>query len=115
MTHPHYEELIQQMLSDNPAKRLVARMILLATEEKAVPSLSDAYYAGVTDDAGSVLLDLLAEIGGYEALALLYDVFESEAARPALKQAAAHGLLRNADNLSQMLREQVALFIAGIG
>ncbi len=69
--------LLDEILSEDETRRQRARIMLLALDEDAVPPLVDAFYAGVTEAQGVVLLDVVAEIGGPEALQLLEDVFRN--------------------------------------
>lgn len=99
MTSKH-DNLIQQYLGDNKLEHAVARMILVAMGEDVVEELIDTYYAGITVEHGILLLNLLAAIGGYEALNTLRSVFKYEAEDESLKRTAAEGLVYNASNLS---------------
>ncbi|MEL6271163.1 MAG: HEAT repeat domain-containing protein [Chloroflexota bacterium] len=67
--------LLDEILSGDDARMQRARIMLLALDEEAVQPLTDAFYAGVNEAQGVVLLDVVAEIGGFEALQLLEDVF----------------------------------------
>ncbi|MFW5709034.1 MAG: hypothetical protein ACOCX5_02320 [Chloroflexota bacterium] len=50
-----------------------ARMALLVEDEAVVEPLIDCFYAGVSEDEGLFILELLALIGGYEARQLFED------------------------------------------
>ncbi|MGJ3239753.1 MAG: hypothetical protein ACFE0Q_13665 [Anaerolineae bacterium] len=95
-----YHSLVERFLIAEPIHRMAARMILIALDEDAVEPLIDAYFAGVTDQQGIAILDLLADIGGYDALNVMRDIIKHQKDRPPLRVAAVQGLLRNADNLS---------------
>jgi hypothetical protein len=101
-----YEELVQRFLSAQAIHQIAARMILLAIQEEAIEPLADAFYAGVNEKQAVMILQVLGEIGGYEALQILRDVFKHEP-NLSLKMAAAEGLIRNANNLS--LDEKLAI------
>jgi hypothetical protein len=84
----------------------------MALQEDAVEALADAYFAGVNDEQGIAILDLLADIGGYEALNIMRDIVKHETKRLKLRIAAAYGLLRNEDNLSNREVKLLKRFIA---
>ena len=88
------QALVKQLLSDDEPRREQAYFALLEREEDVVPPLIDAFYAGVTEAQGVLLLDLLGAIGGYEALNLLADVLEN-GEKPGWRERAALGLARN--------------------
>lgn len=101
-----YDELVQRYINGQPIHQMAARMILLAVQEEAIEALTDAYYAGVNETQAKMILGVLGEIGGYEALNILRDVFQYEA-NSSLKLTAAEGLIRNAGALS--LEEKIVL------
>jgi hypothetical protein len=109
-----YDELVQRFLSGQPIHQIAARMILLAVQEEAVEALADAYYAGLNETQARQILAVLGEIGGYEALNILRDVFQYEP-KLILRLAAAEGLIRNAAVLS--FDEKLALkdFLESLG
>jgi hypothetical protein len=87
-------ECIQQLTSDNETTRQIARQTLLSMDEDAVQPLIDEFYAGVNEATGREILQLLGEIGGWEALNTLREVcvyprYES------WKTVAAWGLIHN--------------------
>jgi hypothetical protein len=101
MNQPDYRELVHQLLSDDIDQQMTARQTLLALEEDAVTGLLNEYYAGVNEAQGLAILDVLAQIGGYEALSALRSLVFFDLSTPAaLRTAAAQGLLQNSDNLS---------------
>lgn len=100
MTEPNFPYWIQQLASDNSTECITAQLWLLDRDEDAIEPLADAYYAGVNDTLGVAILKIMAEIGGWEALAILRNIFQFEEERLAFKQAAAQGLMHNRDNLS---------------
>lgn len=114
MIDKQIHELVRRLNSKNPAHSAAARMLLIALQERAVGPLIDELYAGVTDAQGTVILNMLAEIGGPEAMETLRSVFEYEVGRPALQAAAARGLQRNVHNLSLDEVEAVSLFLADL-
>lgn len=106
-----YDSLVERFLVAEPIHRLAARMILVALQEDAIEPLADAYYAGVNDAQGVALLDLMADIGGYEALNILRDILKHEKKRRKLRIAAAEGMMRNHDNLSEKEAKAVQRFL----
>ena len=95
--------LLDEILSNDEKRRQQARIMLLTLDEEAVEALIDAFYAGVNEAQGVVLLDVVAEIGGFEALQLLEDVFLN-GSNDVWKRWAALGMARNgrADILDAM-------------
>lgn len=103
MFEPDYAALVKQLVSDDATVQSAAKKTLFTLDEDAVAPLLDEFYAGVTDARGTAILDVLARIGGYEALNALRSIlfFDlSMMARPAFRTAAAQGLLMNIENLS---------------
>lgn len=97
MTEPNHKDLrvlLNEILSEDEARRQTARVMLLALDEEAVQALIDEFYAGVNEAQGVVLLDVVAEIGGYEALQLLEDVFRN-GTNAVWRRWAALGMARN--------------------
>ncbi|HLU12016.1 MAG TPA: hypothetical protein VK003_20235, partial [Oceanobacillus sp.] len=68
--------------------------VFLRMDEDAVQPLADELYSGVDEKTGVVILELLAEIGGWEAMVVLQDIYQA-GGREALVKAAAQGLARN--------------------
>ncbi|MEL7233228.1 MAG: hypothetical protein AAGK74_01950, partial [Chloroflexota bacterium] len=52
--------LLDEILSGDDARMQRARIMLLAMDEEAVQPLTDAFYAGVNEVQGVVLLDVVA-------------------------------------------------------
>lgn len=99
MSSPSRRQLFDQLVSPDAAQREAARAAWLAMDEEAVDLLIAEYYSGVPEKLGVALLEILGEIGGWEALNLIGEVFYSRDTRPALKEAARLALLRNRDSL----------------
>lgn len=78
-TIPDYAQLIRKLTSDDDAQQQTARLQLLMHDEDAVEPLVDAFYAGVNEQGGLRILNILGEIGGFEALALFEDVVQFSA------------------------------------
>jgi hypothetical protein len=109
---PDYRELVQQLLSKDTNQQMTARQTLFSLEEDAVSGLLDEYYAGVNEAQGLAILDILAQISGYEALNALRSLLFFDLSTPAaFRTAAAQGLLLNRDNLSPDEVEKVTNFL----
>lgn len=107
-----YHELVEYLGSGDVVKYNAAKVILLALQENAVNPLGDEFYAGVTEAQGIGILQVVADIGGPDAMAMLRNVFEFERERPALRFTAAEGLMQNRHNLSPDEETHVAFFLA---
>ena len=94
-----FRALMNQLGSLDPAERESARTSLLQMDEDVMDLLVAEFYGGMPEKLAVALLEITGEIGGYEALNLLGDVYYSHDTRPTLKTAARLALLRNADNL----------------
>lgn len=114
MATGNYRTLVEQLVSSTLQNQMNARMTLLAEQEDAVDPLSNVYFGGVDDKQGAAILDVMAEIGGFEALAVLRNVFAFEDHRPILRYAAAKGLLHNGHNLSPDELVDVNRFLAEV-
>ena len=101
MKQPDFPKLIKQLVSENSDESAQARKTLFALDEDAVSPLLDEYYAGVNEVQGIAILNMLAEMGGYEALNALRSIcFFDLSTPPQLRKTAARGLLSNSENLS---------------
>lgn len=87
-------QLIQQLTGDDETQRTTARQQILALDEDAVEPLTDEFYAGVNEAAGEIILEILGEIGGWEALNVLRDTYANPR-YPSWKAAAERGLAYN--------------------
>lgn len=94
-----FRTLMTQLASLDTTERDSAHNALLQMDEDVMDLLVAEFYAGMPDKLAVSLLEIIGEIGGYEALNLLGDVYYSHDTRPAVKAAARLALLRNADNL----------------
>jgi hypothetical protein len=77
-------------------ERAAAWLVFLRLDEDAVQPLADELYSGVDERTGVVILELLAEIGGWEALMVLQDIYQA-GGRDVLVKTAARGLASNQD------------------
>lgn len=93
---PDIYALVQQLVSDDTAAREQARFVLVELDEMVVSFLIDLFYAGLSETAGLIVIELVAEIGGFEARSLLEDVVHlSSYGRESWRRAAHLGLARN--------------------
>ena len=99
---PTFRTLMNQLASLDPAEQTAARAALLQMDEAVMDLLVAEFYAGTPEKLTASLIEIMGEIGGYEALNLLGDVYYASDTRPALKAAARHALLGNADNLDPL-------------
>ena len=99
---PDFHTLMKQLSSLDATERNAARSSLLQMDEDVMDLLVAEFYAGMPEKLGVTLLEIIGEIGGYEALNLLGDVYYSNDTRPVLKATARLALLRNADNLDPL-------------
>ncbi len=99
---PSFRSLMTQLASLDPAERDAARSTLLHMDEDVMDLLVAEFYAGMPEKLAIAVLEIIGEIGGYEALNLLGDVYYSRDTRPVIKAAARLALLRNADNLDPL-------------
>ena len=99
MSDIDFHQLVQQLGDADSDIQQSASSILLRLDEDAVAPLVDQYYAGVTEQQAIAILDIIAHIGGFEALALLRNEFHFSNSLQR-KQICAKGLLHNRDVLS---------------
>lgn len=91
---PDYAQIIRCLTSDNSSEQQAARAQVFTLDETAVAPLIDEFYAGVSEQAGLAVLDVLSEIGGFEVLALLEDVYHLGARYESWRALAADRLRR---------------------
>ena len=95
MTPEDIQRLVTQLTSLILVERTAARLAFLKMDEEAVQPLADELYSGVSETTGVAILELMGEIGGWEALAVLQDIYFAESSRPSLARAAAQALKDN--------------------
>ncbi len=66
----NYATLLQQIAAGDE----VARAEIYALDEEAITPLIDEFYAGVNEATGLIIIEILSDIGGFEARMLLEDV-----------------------------------------
>jgi hypothetical protein len=74
MNQNEINALLNQLMSPDDVLRQIARLALLQQDEAIVGLLVDAFYAGVSLALGVELLNVIGQIGGYEAVALFRDL-----------------------------------------
>jgi hypothetical protein len=71
-------ETLRSMIVDlaNPdeQQRQQAHQALLQEDEVIIPALIDEFYAGVGMQTGTALLELIGQIGGYQAIGLFLEL-----------------------------------------
>ncbi len=97
-----FRNFMNQLASLDLTEREFARAALLQMDEDVMDLLVAEFYAGMPEKLAITLIEIMGEIGGYEALNLLGDVYYSNDTRPTLKSAARLALLRNAENLDPL-------------
>jgi hypothetical protein len=98
-----YPENFRQLLSDlihtDALQRENAHAALRSLDEEIVDPLIGEFYSGVNESLGVAILELVAEIGGPDALSLLRNVYHFDDHHVLWRQTAARGLLHNRNNL----------------
>jgi hypothetical protein len=79
---------IQALTHPDEQVRQAAVHILLLQDEAIIGKLIDEFYAGVGLARGTALLDVIGQIGGYEAVALLKDVVDHPSAKQEWREVA---------------------------
>lgn len=74
MAEPDYASLLRQLVSDRETARAAAKAALYALDEDAVEPLVEQFYAGVSEAAGLAIIEVIGEIGGFEARIFLEDL-----------------------------------------
>ncbi len=95
MTSEETRRLVAQLTSNTTIERMAARLAFLKMDEDAIQPLADELYSGVDEITGIAILELMSEIGGWEAIVVLQDIYFAESSRPELVKAAAQGLHSN--------------------
>jgi hypothetical protein len=101
--------LIPDLISPDEAVRHKALRVLYAGDEATVTVLCDLMAAGMSKPEGCAVIEVLGEIGGFEALMFLLDTFYFDT-RSQIKLAAARALQRNTANLNAEERADLEKF-----
>lgn len=75
-----YYQLLRDITSGDDERRQTALQTITVQDEDAVTPLIDQFYAGVNESTGLVIIDLLSQIGGFEARQLLEDIYHLDQA-----------------------------------
>lgn len=95
MTPDDARRLIAQLTSASVTERAAARLTFLKLDEDAIQPLANELYSGVNTSTAVAILELMGEIGGWEALVVLQDICFAESTRSSLAKAAAQALVEN--------------------
>jgi len=95
MTPQDIRRLIVQLTSAVLVERTAARLLFLKMDEDAIQPLADELYSGVSEPTGVAILELMGEIGGWEAIAVLQDIYFAESSGPTLVNVAEQALKDN--------------------
>lgn len=101
MTDSSFAQHLKHLTDSDPARREAAREALLALDEDGVEWMVGEFYSGVSNALGVALIEIIGEIGGWEALTFLRQVFAEGDLPKEWQLAAARALLRNIDNLDE--------------
>jgi thioredoxin-like negative regulator of GroEL len=93
---------VQQLGNPESTLRQAAADQLLALDEDGIDLMVAEYYANLPERIAVELLRIIGEIGGWEALSLLGEVYYSRETRPLVKAAARMALLQNAESLDPL-------------
>ncbi|MDX1993231.1 MAG: hypothetical protein SF029_12635 [bacterium] len=77
-----YALLLKHLTTGSDDERDTARQTLYALDEEAIEPLVDQFYAGVNEATGLAILEIVSDIGGWEARMLLEDVVHLSARYP---------------------------------
>lgn len=77
-----YALLLKRITEGSPDERDSVLSAIYAADEDAVAALTDQFYAGVNEATGLAILEIVSDIGGWEARLLLEDVVHLTARYP---------------------------------
>jgi hypothetical protein len=95
----NFRQLLSDLIQDDATQRENAHAALCALDEEIVDPLVGEFYSGVSERLGIAIIELVAEIGGPDALSLLRNVYHFDDHHAAWRDAARQGLLHNRHNL----------------
>src|SRR4051812_44017853 len=98
--------LIPDLVSSDEEIRHAALRAFYQGDETAAVLLCDQFAAGLNEAQGCAVLEVLGEIGGFDAMMLLLSAFYFDP-RERIKQASALALERNAANLDAQERADI--------
>lgn len=95
----NFRQLLSDLIQDDTVWRENAHAALRSLDEEIVDPLIGEFYSGVSERLGVVIIELVTEIGGPDALSLLRNVYHFDDHHTAWRAAARRGLLHNRHNL----------------
>lgn len=95
----NFRQLLSDLIHNDTVQRESAQAELLSLDEEIVDPLIGEFYSGVSERLGVAIIELVAEIGGPDALSLLRNVYHFDDHHVAWRAAARRGLLHNRHNL----------------
>lgn len=88
MNLPTLRQCLADLTADEVVRRDAARLALWREDEAIVAPLIDEFYAGVSRETGTALLEVIGQIGGYEAAALFRELLVDPGAEAAWRAVA---------------------------
>ncbi len=101
VTFSDFAQQLKHLTDADPAQHEAAREALLALDEDGVEWMVGEFYSGVSNALGVALIEIIGEIGGWEALTFLRQVYAERELPGEWQIAAARALLRNIDRLDE--------------
>lgn len=95
----NFRQLLSDLIQDDTGRRENAHTTLRSLDEEIVDPLVGEFYSGVSERLGIAIIELVAEIGGPDALSLLRNVYHFDDHHAAWREVARQGLLLNRHNL----------------
>ena len=95
-----YAQTLKSIVTGSDDDRIAVLKAIYAQDEQAASPLIDQFYAGVSETTGLVIIQILSDMGGYEAINFFYDVVHHERRYPSWRAAAIHALQRDGHELS---------------
>lgn len=77
MSNHNVSELLKSIVGGDAQTRASALHTLYTLDEHAVEPLIDEFYAGVNEQTGLFIIEIITTIGGYEARQLLDDIADN--------------------------------------
>jgi hypothetical protein len=92
-----YAALLADITGADSIRRDAAFAMIYAEDEMAVQPLIEQFYAGVNEATGLAIIEIVSEIGGFEARTLLEDIVFLTETYPhaSWREAARQGMIRN--------------------
>jgi hypothetical protein len=99
VTDSSFAQHLKHLTDSDSARREAAREALLALDEDGVEWMIGEFYSGVSNVLGVALIEIIGEVGGWEALTFLRQVYAERDLPGEWQLATARALLRNIGNL----------------